>query len=435
MSLSKRANSTLLIKLIAAGTTYGFSILLARMMTPEGFGQIAFFLNSAFLLSVFGACGQQMALLRFIPVQTGIAERIALRRAAFKLAAVGSVLTFIVVVAAAQFAMKQGFMAQFSGPSVMLGFALILAIGWADFQSHLARGFHRIPLALIPKEILWRGFASALVVFVFLGSGPVTAVQVLTLLLMSLFVVTLAQHLMVQDMMTSRSGTVRGGVVHYGWKRAIGPFWLTSVSYIFLPNADVIIIGIFLGPRSAGLYFAANRLALLLAYFMTSYNVVVAPMLAEAWQGRDATKAQTILRDATIKASIPTLAFGTALLIFAPAALQVFGPEFVTAAPALRLLVLAGIFNAMTGPADIALNMCGYERSAMRISAVTLILNGGLLGLGVLSGSITGVALAVLVGTVLRKGLFWSAALRHMRVRTDILAFARNFHMFTTAKG
>jgi hypothetical protein len=71
----------------------------------------------------------------------------------------------------------------------------------------------------------------------------------------------------------------------------------------------------------------------------------------------------------------------------------------------------------------------------MRISAVTLILNAGLLSLGAISGSITGVALAVLIGTVLRKGLFWSAALRRMGVRTDILAVSRNLHIFATAKG
>jgi O-antigen/teichoic acid export membrane protein len=240
---------------------------------------------------------------------------------------------------------------------------------------------------------------------------------------------------MVQDLMSSRAGAPRGGVVHYGWRRAIGPFWLTSVSNVFLANADVIIVGILLGSRAAGLYFAANRLALLLAFFMTSYNVVVAPMLAEVWQDRDATKAQEILRDATVKASIPTLVFGAALIIFAPAVLQVFGPDFVLAAPALRLLVLAGIFNALTGPADIALNMCGYERPAMRISAVTLILNAGILGLGASSGSITGVALAVLFGTVLRKGLFWFTAMRRMGIRTDILAFTRNMLLSVPARG
>lgn len=435
MSLTERAKSTLLIKLIAAATTYGFSILLARVMSPEGFGQVAFFLNAAFLLSVVGACGQQTALLRFIPVQTGAPEQMALRRAAFRLAATGTIVTFVVAVISTFFAIGKDVLTQFAGFSVVLGFALTLAVGWADFQAHLARGFHRIALALIPKEVLWRGITAIVVVFVFLGKGEVAASQVMVILLVSLIVITLSQHLILQELMTSRGGTRRGQLVHYGWKRAVGPFWLTSVSNVFLANADVIVVGMVLGARAAGFYFAANRLALLLGFFSTSYNVALAPMLSGVWQNGDQTQARIFLREATVRASIPTFVFGGLLLAFAPLALQMFGAEFTAATPALRLLLVAAMLNAATGPADIALNMCGYDRSAMRISAVSLVLNAGLLWFGVISGTITGVALAVLAGTALRKGLFWAAAWRQMGIRTDILAFGERAARLEPARG
>ncbi len=67
MSIRSQAKATFVTKVLAAATSYGFAILLARVMTVEGFGQVAFFLNAAVLLSVLGACGQQIAMVRFVP--------------------------------------------------------------------------------------------------------------------------------------------------------------------------------------------------------------------------------------------------------------------------------------------------------------------------------------------------------------------------------
>ena len=67
MNMRRQAQATFATKVAAAATSYGFAILLARVMTVEGFGQVAFFLNAALLLSVLGACGQQIAMVRFVP--------------------------------------------------------------------------------------------------------------------------------------------------------------------------------------------------------------------------------------------------------------------------------------------------------------------------------------------------------------------------------
>ncbi|MGR3661530.1 MAG: oligosaccharide flippase family protein [Paracoccaceae bacterium] len=418
MKLASLANTSLLIKLIAAVVTYGFSVLLARIMAPEAFGQIAFFLNSALLLSVLGARGQQMALIRFVPNAVGG----ALIHAAFRLAASGTVLVFLTVVCVGFLAKAVGLMAGFSSIIMVLGFALVLVVGWSDFLAHLARGLHLIPLALIPKEVLWRGISVLLIIVLFFTKGSITAPAILAILLTTLAALSIGQFLIVRKHI-NHSAT---SAIPAGWSQTIGPFWLTSVSNIFLANADVIAVGLILGPCSAGIYFAANRLAQLLAFFMNSTNIVIAPLLSADRQGDPAAIRKTI-RSAAPRTGIPTVVFGTLLIIFAPVALQIFGPGFGPAVPALRLLALAGIVNAIGGPAEIVLNMCGYERVAMRISAASLAINLLLLCLGALSGNITFVALAVLVGSALRKVLNWAAVWRLISVRTDA------FMLFTPA--
>ena len=194
------------------------------------------------------------------------------------------------------------------------------------------------------------------------------------------------------------------------------------MSNIFLTNVDVMLVAIFVGAKAAGFYFDANRLAMLLAFLMTSHNVVLGPMLSEAWHAKRRIEAQDLIHSATVRTALPTLPLGLILATFAPQILHVFGPDFAQAATPLRVLVLAGVLRALFGPADMALNMCGHDRPAMQASAASLFFSAALLLLGVWYGGITGVAVAVLFGTVARKLMFWWLALRHMAIRTDVFA-------------
>ena len=422
--LASRGGQTLLIKLAAAGMTYVFSIVLARIMTPAGFGQVAFFLNTTLLLSVIGAAGQQMALVRYLPAlkKAGEFERMqGLRHRAFRLAATATLTVVLIAAIFVWIAKSLGQFPAFSVPVLVLGAMLILAVGLADFQAHLARSLHMVRLSLIPKEVLWRGLVLLGALFIFWATGTkfVPTAPVMSLLVVTLLGVTAAQWLAMRGGLTTEPQTAPPPE---DWRGSVVPFWVTSVSNIFLANADVVVVGIVLGPAAAGFYFAANRLAMLLAFFMTSYNVVLAPMLSESWHAGDVAKTRSLIYGAVTRMSLPTLAVAILLMVFAEQALAFFGAEFSQAAGALRILVLASVLNAVTGPADIALNMCGCEGTAMRVGAVSLAVNAVvLIVLTMIWGSV-GAALAVLAGTVLRKGLFWAMALSKLGLRTDLLA-------------
>ena len=427
-TLSARANHALLIKLAAALSTYGFSILLARTMSAQGFGQVAFFLNAALILSVLGGRGQQIAALRFLPPlangpDTGATAAFVSR--AFSIAAKGTIIVFAATLLLTLGAKNLGALTDISHLQIILGFCLIPLVGWVDLQSHIARGFHLIKLSLIPKEILWRSAAAGLVTALFLGQGQIktTVTSVLWILLITLLIIGLVQGFLLYRATGSRPGfgNISGPALHE-IPQATNPFWITSVSNIFLANADVVLVGLCAGTTAAGYYFAANRLAMLLAFPLTSYNVVLGPMLAQAWHKDNRQHVRVIIHSATTKTTVATALISVVLFWLAPQFLGLFGGDFAQATPALRILILAGVINAATGPADIALNMCGFQRQAMLASAASLGLSTLALTIGGLWGGALGVAVAVLAGTVIRKGLFWWLAVRFMSVRTDIFA-------------
>lgn len=177
-----------------------------------------------------------------------------------------------------------------------------------------------------------------------------------------------------------------------------------------------------LGPQPAGIYFAANRLAQLLAFFQTSHNLVLAHRFSGLWAVGARRKAEACMLEATRRTTWQTAIGAILLTAAAPQALALFGPQFTAAAPALRLLVLAAVVNAALGPADIALNMSGEHRAAMRASMVSLAISAIALTLGAIAGGTLGIAFAVLVATTVRRGLFWWLTVRNLSLRSDVLA-------------
>ena len=421
MSHQPRANGALLAKLAAAAITYGFTLLLARLMSPDSFGQVVFFLNAAVLMAVVGARGQQLALLRFLPGLTGFGQHrrfAATWLVAAKRARTGTLLVTAAFVALAFLVRQAGGLNGFSTATILLGGALILAVGWVDFLAHFARALGRIQLSLWPKELLWRSFAglAVLALAMIVGRTGLNAELVLTILAASLALLCVIVR---ATLGLGRLPNIPPAPPHAGWADSRTPFWVNSVSNVFLANADVVAVGLLFGATEAGIYFLANRLAMLLAFFMVAHNVVLAPAVSRRFHQGQLPQIETIACRAARKMTVPTIALGVVLVGMADPILALFGPNFATAAPVLWVLVAAGIVNAATGPSDILLNLCGKERVAMRVSLASLVLSTVLIaGLGMANGPL-GVALAVLVATCARKAMYGIALWQHLAMRGD----------------
>lgn len=427
MSISALTNQTLLLKFIAAFTTYGFTIVLARTMLPGDFGKIAIFLNIALVLSVVGARGQQMAAIKFVPsliLENNAALLSEFIVRAFRTASISTGLIFFGALIAALSLKAFDGIANYQTSQIFLGMMLIPLVGLIDFQSHIARGMQLFSLSLVPKEICWRAITAAIVLLLYLAneSVPIGATKVLYSLIAGLIVVLSIQAIMLRQWLPPLQVPLSKYPKNAECNKATGPFWVTSVSNIFLANVDVILVGMFTGPTLAGLYFAANRLAMLLSFFSTSQNVVLGPVLSEAHLAGRHKEIQTVIHKSTRQIMLPTVGLAFIMFALAPQFLELFGSDFISANLPLRILVVAAVINAAFGPADIALNMCGFHKNAMIASAWSLALSAMLLVFGTGIGGASGAAVAVLTAIFVRKMMFWRLCLLHLSIRTDILA-------------
>ena len=174
-------------------------------------------------------------------------------------------------------------------------------------------------------------------------------------------------------------------------RQSAAPLWLmTVITTGVMPWAPLLLLGIWGTTEEAGLYGAANRLSLLVSFFLVAVNTVVAPHFAALYkQGKMAKLKRTVQR-----ASVLILTLSSPMLLVLLVAnswvMSLFGPEFAKGGTALAILAVGQAVSAAVGSVNLLLMMSGHEREArntaligvvvMLACAVTLIPAWGLIG-------------------------------------------------------
>lgn len=431
--MNRAAIGVLLLRVVGAAMTYVFVAGMARIMLVPDFGVMGTVFSASLLLSVFASWGQQQALVRFLPplLREGRqGEILSLVRRALQVVVIGNLSLWFVLLAGVFVAAALGLLDR---PGVLaLGLVIIPLTGLVDFQAYLARAHKLVILAVVPKDIAWR-LVSLVVLYGFAISGQGTVgLQLVFLVLVAVLAVIVVTTVALGPRiwgLPRSSDVLAARDINFDearWRASNFPFWVTSVSAAIFTNVDVLIVAALLGPESAGLYFAANRIAQAPGFFQQSYNVVVSPIFAEHAAAGETAALRRATLQATILIFLPTIALSFALAVFAEQILAIFGPDFRAASTALQILLAARVLNVAFGPADLLLPMSGHERIAMWISIWTTVSGVGVVALGIYFGGVDGGAVGVLVSMIGRKVWFWLEAMHRVRVRSDVVAAAQD---------
>lgn len=428
--MKKSALLMLILRVVGAMMTYVFVVFLARFTSTKDFGFIGIVFSSSLLLSVLASYGQQQALIRFIPslIQKGnTAGVFALVAAALRLMCLGNVILWGVLCLTLLVAYALGF---FGPPwALMLGLVIIPLTAAVDFQAYLARAYKGVILAVVPKDILWRLLSLTVLAIIFWvnGKSPIPLYLVFSVLVVVLGMIVvaitfLAPRLNGTPRLKDLTNTNASAFNKEEWRASSRPLMLTSFTALVFSNLDVLIVSLFLGAEMAGLYFAANRIAQFPRFFIQSYSVIVGSLISEAAAAGSRSELQSIVSQATLFTFAPTLASSALIALFSTQILQLFGSEFVSITTPLYLLLLASVFNAAFGHTELLLTMSGHERVAMKLSLWTVGIGLALLLVGTWQLGATGSAGAIALAILVRKLLFWRAAVEHLAVRSDFIS-------------
>jgi O-antigen/teichoic acid export membrane protein len=413
-SLLQKSVLAFVYRCSGAVVTFVFGVSLARMMSIEEYGVLISLMSFGSIAATVGLVGQQFQLLRELPSLAAGPHYRAITTVASRRLLVTCLGSLAVTLAAAlAFVIFHGQVRVFGHWEYSTGLLLVVPLALIELQSSIGRALGSVNMALIPKDVLWRLFIMLFGGALFVASGePLKAVYVLMTAAITLILLIAGQQLLLRRLIQGHSLFTPAAM----WStdglgstlRASTPFWVISVASILFSTLDVVVVSVLVGPMEAGYYYAANRIALLLDFFLSTFAIPAAPRIARLYdEGRRGditreTSGAALLAFALVLAGLAVFALGGHW------ALMAFGNAFVHSFGILMVLATGCLAGSYCGLGGIVLSMTGHQAAAMRIMVLT-----SSLGLIAMVGAtwmfgVWGTAVTAAVSVIVMKA--WTAA-------------------------
>jgi O-antigen/teichoic acid export membrane protein len=190
------------------------------------------------------------------------------------------------------------------------------------------------------------------------------------------------------------------------WFKTALPMAGADITEMLLLNADILILGLFVEPEIVAYYFAATRLAQILAYVPYGATAATAQKYAALAAPADRPELQSLIGKTATLATTATAIAALMLALLAGPLLSLFGEGYATAAPVVAVLSLGILLSCAFGPGEDVLNMLGEERLCslgfLLALAVNITLNFALIPFfGIVGAAIATVSALALRGALL----------------------------------
>lgn len=369
-----------IVKISATGLVLLISVLLARVLGPEGYGVYSYVLA---LISVMA-----------IPAQFGLPELVVRETAKAQVHTEWSALRGIwrwSVIAVSVFS------------AALIILALIFVILFANSLNNLQISTFFWGLILVPLLALTRLYGSMLQGLrkVIHGQIPDAIIRPVILIILVLLVLSInsGQHVNASQIMALHASSAMLALVIAAWfvrrlspaqintsvvpvyqvKRWIGsilPLAFVAGMGVINTQTDLIMLGFFMTPTDVGVYRVAVQGSTLVSFGLGAIAAVAIPYYAQFHARGEMDRLQSLATAGArvmLAAAIPVvlifIIFGESILHF------VFGAEYISAYSALVILSVSHVFHAGFGILGPLLNMTGYERITAKGIAFAAVCN------------------------------------------------------------
>jgi O-antigen/teichoic acid export membrane protein len=360
---------TIILKVGSGGLAFAMFSLAARTMSPDAFGIFAMWLSVAQIASVAGLVGQELLLVRFLNEyqvrgQTDLAKGVLL--SSLK---ISSLAMLIAIAAIAGVAGVRG-----DGWHLILSITAFTAVNAGlMLGSQIARSLVSILMGEGNREFFWRVAVVLFLLVVLFGHDRLAPAELLTVMAIAMSIglivqiIAIARALPNLRMVPARSENSR-------WRSSALRFWVASILEAANQYFDVILVYWLLDPVTAGIYFAASRLANIFAMLSAALYSFGARRLPSLYFSKNHQEFEHTLQ---LMAEVTALCVVSGLVLIwigAPHLLGLFGHHFADQQWVLIVLALGTAFQAAGGPSAAILQLTGHEGEYVPVVAANVVL-------------------------------------------------------------
>lgn len=210
------------------------------------------------------------------------------------------------------------------------------------------------------------------------------------------------------------------------WWRFALPWVLIALATDFFFDIDLLLLSHSLTREELAIFGVCTRIFSLASFGVGAVYAVTLPDMFESEARADRAAFKRKVGEANFVASLISLVLFVLVMVFAPLALLLFGPDFVAGTAPLAILCLALVIRSVMGPASMVLSIHDRPYASLPsvgMGIVTLAIGNWLL---VPPFGLMGAALAAIIAiSAWSIGLWW-VALRTAGMDVSILQWFRN---------
>lgn len=371
----RRATGTFGIRLVSLAMQFAGSIMIARLLGVAEFGVYAYAFTWVVIVGLMLSLGVTQLATRELPRFVALGQGAAFRR----------FVTLLFGLIAGIGALCAGLIAGLDG----LGYVDV-AVGWYWLAlgivihglilgcAAVLQSLQQVVKSQLIETILRQGIFLAALAGLFIWGASLSAFDVFRLsVLLSVPVLALmiwVTRRAVRGITWEPSHTTEA-MSRRIWMVAALPLLVMLFASQMQTNLDVLLIGALAEADDVGRYRTASRGADLM-FIATGIAIqVLGPMLATALAKDDRTQAQALITQSTLIATLLGGAICVVMFGGARLYLGLFGPDFVSGAGILRILLAAQMIGILCGPVTVVLITLGFERLVLMVSVGVLALN------------------------------------------------------------
>jgi len=410
--LARGAIGSVALKVSHTALSLLLSIVLARVLSPEGYGIYAFAFSVMTLIAVPVQLGMPTLLVREI-ARYQYAESWGLLHGLLRWST-RAVLVISVAMGLVALLLASSLADRIDTTQLMtLGwaFALLPLIALNRLRAAALQGLRRVVLGQLPEKLVQPALLLVLLGVVILTS------QLTPPLAMAAYVAAAAVSFVLGALMLYKGLPlpVRQSPPKYDtrvWLASTLPLSLLAGVQVISSQTDIFMLGLLTTKEQAGYYRVAVAGSSLVIFTLGALNEVLSPHFARLYSAGDLPRLQRIVTTASrinLLAAIPVagafILFGKPLLTF------VVGSAYIPSYQPLAVLCVGQLLGAAMGPVGMLLNMTGHERYTLVGVGVASLLNIALnLALIPLFGAVGAAVANALAQVVWRAILCWAIA-------------------------
>ena len=383
------------IKLLSLPVSIVASILLARFLGPEDYGQYVFIISVVTFMALPIAPGLNQLLTREVAKYHHAEDWSKLRgllKRSHQLVLLGTVLMVTALLAVT--AWRSGFGSE-QWVGMAIGSALILALGLNAIRGGALRGL-RFPLYAQLPDLLARPGVHLIVVGILAFTGFLTTESALVSQVSATTAAFFVGLYFYRKWVPSGVTSMAPEYASAEWGRALIPFTLLSAVSLLGVQVGVLALGwLGLEPEVAALQIATQG-STLVSLPLLVVNLVIGPHVTRAFRDQNYRQLHKLSRYSARLALLGALPVGLTLIFLgAPIVRFVYGEEYL-ASTALPLAILSAgqLLNVAFGSVGLFLTMTGYEKDTLTGQIIALVVNTALVVLLVPSMGAVGAAIA-----------------------------------------